>query len=123
MKTKQSFITAIINAFNGIYYGFHNERNLKIQGGISFLCIVAGIIFNLNTYEWILTLLCITGVITTELLNTCLELLCDFIEPKRHPIIGRIKDISAGAVLFSSIISCIIGSLIFLSKINHILYF
>jgi diacylglycerol kinase len=52
-----------------------------------------------------------------ELINTGIEYLCDFIHPEKHDAIKKIKDISAAAVLISSIISLVIGILVFLPKI------
>ncbi|HEX8677053.1 MAG TPA: diacylglycerol kinase, partial [Segetibacter sp.] len=41
--------------------------------------------------------------------------------PKYHPAVKVIKDISAGAVLWVSVSSCIVGFIIFLPKIHYLL--
>jgi diacylglycerol kinase len=56
-------------------------------------------------------------VIALELINSAIENIADFVSPKQDTKIKKIKDLSAGAVLFSAIISVIIGLIVFLPKI------
>jgi diacylglycerol kinase len=51
------------------------------------------------------------------MINSALEKLCDTVQPTYHPVIKIVKDVSAGAVLFASIISVAIAAIIFLPKI------
>lgn len=48
-----------------------------------------------------------------EGLNTALELLADATSPVFHPLIGKAKDVAAGAVLLAALGAVIIGVLIF----------
>ena len=50
-------------------------------------------------------------------LNTAIEKLCDFISPEYHQLIGKVKDLAAAAVLIMSIVSVIVGIIIFLPKL------
>ena len=106
-----------IYAIKGIFHAIKYERNIKLHliGAIS--VITAGLYFHISYYEWFVILLCIAGVISTEMLNTAIEKLCDFINPTYNQNIKIIKDVSAGAVLIISMISAIIGVIIFLPKI------
>jgi undecaprenol kinase/diacylglycerol kinase (ATP) len=56
-------------------------------------------------------------VISFELINTAIEELCNMIHPEQHPLIKKIKDISAGAVLLAATGSVIASLIIFLPKI------
>jgi diacylglycerol kinase len=47
------------------------------------------------------------------LINTAIENLVDLVTRERHPLAGKIKDIAAGAVLTVSVISLIVGLIIF----------
>ena len=59
-----------------------------------------------------------TGLVwVTEILNTCLEKLADFITLEQHPHIKYIKDLAAGAVLVAAIIAVVTGLLIFIPKV------
>ena len=87
--------------------------NFKIMGIIGAIALILSAILNLSNIEWSLIILCITIVLTAEAINTAIELICDYVNPHYDSNIGRIKDISAGAVLISSIGAAITGALIF----------
>jgi len=55
----------------------------------------------------------------TELINTCLEKMMDFVSKERHPDIKFIKDVSAAAVLVAAITSVAVGCFIFIPKIMY----
>ena len=110
-------VKAFANAFNGIKFFFMNERNGKIQATMAAAVLFAGLYAHLSAIEWIIVLLCICAVLVLEMINSTIEHLCNMIHSEYHPVIKIIKDIAAGAVLFASIISVIIGLIIFLPKI------
>lgn len=56
-------------------------------------------------------------VFITEMLNTAIEFLSDFVSPGIHPQIKKVKDVSAAAVLIASIGAIVIGIIVFLPKI------
>jgi diacylglycerol kinase len=66
-------------------------------------------------------ILTIVLVIAAEGLNTAVETLVDFISPGHDPRAGKIKDLTAGAVLVTAIGSIVVGFLIFLPKLNDLL--
>ena len=118
---RQALNKTFINAFNGIQYFFKTERNGKIQAAVGLFVILAGFYFRLSSIEWIFILLCIGAVLSLEMLNSALEHLCNLVHNDHHPAIKIIKDVSAGAVLFASVISAMIGLIIFLPKIAELL--
>ena len=77
----------------------------------------AGFYYEISNIEWILQLFAIAMVLGIEGMNTAVEKLSDFVQPKFDPKIGFIKDISAGAVMLVSIAATIIGFIIYLPKI------
>ncbi|MCO4291340.1 diacylglycerol kinase family protein [Solitalea sp. MAHUQ-68] len=104
-------------AFNGLKVGFSTEINLKIHLAIAVCVLFGGFIYELNSIEWIVILLCIAQVIGLELINTAIEKLADRVSAETDPKIGLLKDIAAGGVLFSALIAVVIGLIIFLPKI------
>ncbi|MEF9968111.1 MAG: diacylglycerol kinase family protein, partial [Longicatena sp.] len=60
---------------------------------------------------------CCGLVITTEIINTCIEKICDVYTTEFDERIKSIKDVSAGAVLFAATVSLVLGVMILL---NHI---
>jgi diacylglycerol kinase (ATP) len=61
------------------------------------------------------------AVWTAEALNTALEFLADVASPEFHPMVEKVKDIAAGAVLISAIGSLIIGMLIVIPYLKQII--
>ena len=55
--------------------------------------------------------------VTAEALNTALEHLIDAQSPEFHPVVGRAKDIAAGAVLISAAGAVAIGLFIFVPHV------
>lgn len=109
-------------AFEGLKDALLHERNFRIQVVVFILIIIAGFLFHINTTEWIFILLCAAIVLSTEIINSAIEKLCDFVSPEIHPLIKKIKDFSAAAVLVGTILSVIIGTIIFLPKIMILVF-
>lgn len=107
-------------AWKGIKSVFRTEQNMKIHTAAAVLAIVGGFIFQLSGGEWIAVILCIGLVVSAEMINTAFETLVDVVSPNRDPIAGKIKDITAGAVLVAALISVIVGVIIFLPKLLHL---
>ena len=95
-----------LNALRGIVISLRNERNIRIHTLLAVVAIVFGIIFNLNMG---IVLLLIGSVLSSEMLNTSIESMCDLIHPDESEDVKNIKDIAAGAVLVNATISVLIG--------------
>lgn len=125
MNTGKSIILRCVNAFRDAFHGlllaFKSENNLRIHFLAVIIVTAAGIFLTIDYYEWLTILILFAIVITTELLNTSIEKLSDFVQPEMDEHIRKIKDISAGAVLWSSIIAALAGILIFIPKMYLIL--
>ncbi|MEX0598807.1 MAG: diacylglycerol kinase [Candidatus Paceibacterota bacterium] len=82
----------------GLQYAFSKDRNLFIQ---TFVIIVLLITLEIYLESWVLikqTILFGSLVIILELINTTIELICDFIHPEWNIQIKRIKDIGSSIV-------------------------
>ena len=63
--------------------------------------------------EWLWIILAIVAVWMAEALNTAFEFLADVTNPTFHPVIGKAKDVAAGAVLVAALGAVSIGLPIF----------
>ncbi|MEO6818509.1 MAG: diacylglycerol kinase family protein [Ginsengibacter sp.] len=115
------FLRSLSFAFNGIKNSLLTEKNFRIQFFISLLVIAGGLYFRISHSEWVEILLCISLVLSLEMINSSIERIGNFISPHQHEAIKKIKDIAAGAVLVSTIFSIIIGFIIFFPKISDLL--
>lgn len=118
---KQKTGNAFVNAFAGLSYFFRHERNGRIQAVLGIITIALAAFLQVSPTEWILILICTGSVLSLEMLNSGLEKLCDLVQPGFDPIIKTIKDVAAGAVLWTSIISAVVALIIFLPKIINYL--
>ena len=89
------------------------DRSIQIQYVLAILACIAAWMIGCNYYEWLAVLLCIGLVIVAEILNTCIEKLCDLYSTEKNEKIKYIKDLAAGGVLFVSLIALTVGILIF----------
>lgn len=104
------------NAFRGLKLAFSSERNFTIQFTFFIATVLLGFYFEINNFEWLAILIISAVVLSLELLNSAVEKLCDLYSTKHNLEIKWIKDVSAGAVLVSSLISIGVGLIIFLPK-------
>lgn len=102
-----------VAAFDGLIFVFKNERNIKIHLLAFIGAVLFGFLFQINQMEWIAILLCSLIVFVSEIINTAIEKLCDYVHPEMHSDIRKIKDLSASAVLLSAFISVVIGIVVF----------
>ena len=104
-------------AFEGIFTGIKEEQNMKIHITIMILVIIFGIVLKISKIEWITCILLFGLVISMELINTAIENTVDLITKEKNEQAKIAKDVAAGAVLVSAIVSVIIGLIIFVPKI------
>jgi len=104
-------------AFRGLGHLLREEHNSWIYVAIIVLVIPLSIILKLSLTEWALVCLSIGIVISAEIFNTVIERVSDKVSPKFDPVIGKIKDLGAAAVLVTAIATAVVGLIIFLPKI------
>ena len=109
-------------AIRGLIIAYLSQRNFRIQVSFAILVIYFGIIFNVGILNMIILIFTILLVLSFELINTSIELLSDKIESKYDILIKNSKDILAGMVLLASIVSIIVGFIIFFKYIKYLTY-
>lgn len=118
MSNKTLSIRSRIQSFGHATKGMSRvlkEPNMKLHLIATIVIVGISIITGLSLYKWIALCFAIGLVWITEIINTAIEVLCDYAcKEQQHPLIKDVKDIAAGAVLFASALSCIIGILIFI---------
>ena len=111
----------IIIAIKGMFFLLKNEEAIKVQSFIFLIVIALGFYFEITSKEWIIHIILIGFILTTEALNTVAEKICDLINPKYDERIKLIKDISAGAVSFAVLSSLIILVIIYFPYIKQLI--
>lgn len=95
-------------------HAFRTQRHMRIHLYVTLLTIVGALFLHLRVREILLLLFVINLVLVTEMFNSVIESMVDFISPQFHPNAKIVKDLSAGAVLISTIMALIAGVLIML---------
>lgn len=104
-------------ALNGLRILIKEEHNARVHL-LAMICVaIAGFVFQISALEWISIVFAIGFVFALEIINSSIENIADFIHPKQHKQIGRIKDLAAAGVLISALTALIIGLIIFIPKI------
>ena len=104
-------------AFDGIIQAYKGEQNLNIHTFIAILVIVFGFFLKIDLVEWFICLILIGLVLMSEFFNTAIEYVVDLASPKIHPLAKAAKDTASAGVLIMSIISAIVGGIIFIPKL------
>jgi len=117
-ENKQNFsfqkrILSFKYAIRGIFILLKKEHNAWLHSIATVIVLSAGLYFKITASEWIAIVIIIGIVFTTEAFNTAIELLVDKISPDFDETAGKIKDLSAAAVLLSAIGAAIAGIIIF----------
>ena len=105
----EKFIAGFGYAFRGLWYAIRTQRNMRFHVVVAIIVILAGILFRVSAVEFAMLFVAITGVFIAEMFNTVIELCVDLASPNYHPLAKIAKDVAAGAVLLSAILSVIIG--------------
>lgn len=99
-------------AFVGLWYALRTQRNTRIHLSIAAAVVAVGLCLNLSHVQWAVLTLTIGFVLVSEMLNTVAETLVDLISPGYHPLAKVVKDVTAGAVLLTAIVSVVVGLLV-----------
>ena len=107
------FIAGFKYAFSGLWYALRTQRNARVHVSIAILAILLGVGLHISAVEFALVFVAITGVFIAEMFNTVLELCIDLVSPDYHLLAKIAKDVAAGAVLLSAMLSIVIGLFVF----------
>lgn len=110
-------MSGFVYAAEGLIEAVKSQFTIRFHFAATVIVIGLSFYYHLSITEWCFILLSIALVWTTELLNTALEYLTDFVSPEYNYLAGKVKDIAAGAVLIVAILSACVGLVIFIPKI------
>ncbi len=113
VSPERSWAEKFRDAFRGVKAGVRGQSSFFVHFFAAAAVIVAGIVLGVNLVEWCLLLLCIAGVLTTEMLNSALESMAKAITGESDPHLGNSLDIGSAAVLTASLGASTVGAIIF----------
>ena len=114
----QGFNNTFKNARKGFRLVLKSEMNIRIHVAIATFVVFMALFLKFSAIEFCLLPFVIGLVIVAEMLNTAIEFTLDSIYHNKYSrMVGMAKDISAGAVMFASFISVLVGLVLFGNKL------
>ena len=105
-------------AFNGLAVLLKTQHNAWLHLLATLVVVALGVSLQVSRMDWCLLTLAISQVWIAEGLNTAVEYLADAVTLEQHPLIGKAKDVAAGAVLLSAVGAAIVGAAVFYPHIG-----
>ena len=90
-----------------------SERNFQLEVLALIVNLFLMVYFQLNSTDVVLIFIVCFLILIAEIINTAIEKICDFVEPNFNEKIGLIKDLAAGAVILATLLSIIVGFLVY----------
>ena len=114
----QGFKNTFKNARKVMRLAIRSERNIRVHLATALFVMLLGVFLGLDSVKICILLLTVAMVVSMEMINSAIEFSLDAVFHNRYSkLVGMAKDISAGAVMFVTIIAVVIGCLIFLPAI------
>jgi len=111
-KGQQGVGRSFQHAYQGIVSAVRTQRNMRLHVFAAIGVLVAGLILGVSELELAVLVLTIVVVFVVEMLNTAMEFVVDLVTTEYHPLAKLVKDVSAGAVLVSSVGAVLVGLLV-----------
>ena len=111
------FFKSFTYSWAGLTYAFPYEHSMLVPVLVTLLVIFVGNVVKLTLAEWIIVLLLIGLVISTELVNTAIEAVVDLSCPEIDPLAKVAKDTASAAVFIFATVAFICGLILFVPNI------
>ena len=106
-------IQAFCNSRAGLMHAMRTETAVRQEIILLIIAVPLAIFIGADVWKRAALVAIVLAVIAVELLNTCLEKLCDHVTPELHPKIKIVKDMGSAAVLFT----LVAGGLVWLAAV------
>jgi diacylglycerol kinase (ATP) len=116
LSKKKNFLDPFKVATHGLVYTFKTQRHMRFHLYVVLIVTLLGIFLGLGLREMLVLLFTMSLVLVAEMFNSAIEATVDLVQPSYHPLAKFAKDISAGAVLITTIIALVVGTLLILGE-------
>lgn len=104
-------------ALRGLYF-LTQEPNARVHLVVGSLVLVFSVWQGIRGLDLLWVIAAVFLVLITETINTALERLADAAMPEWHPLVGKAKDLAAGAVLLSAVFAVLVAIFVLWPKLN-----
>jgi diacylglycerol kinase (ATP) len=109
---QQGVARSFDHAYRGLIFALRTQRNMRFHVVAATVVLVGSLFLGVSKLELAVLVLVIMFVFVTEMINTALEFAIDLVTKEYHPLAKLAKDVSAGAVLVSSVGAVLVGYLV-----------
>ncbi|WP_425396650.1 diacylglycerol kinase family protein [Aeoliella sp.] len=102
-------------ALRGVAVGMRGQNSFYVHVPAAIVACIMAAWLDLPLAEWLVVVLCITVVLSAELINSAIEHLARAVTREEHPEIRDALDIASGAVLVASIGASAVGVVLLVS--------
>ena len=117
-KGQQGVPQSFEHSYRGLIYAVRTQRNMRIHVVIAVLVLIASLLVGVSKLGLAVLVLVILLVLVTEMINTAMEFAVDLVTKEYHPLAKLAKDVSAGAVLASSVGAVLVGYLVLADNVG-----
>src|SRR5689334_15204135 len=114
-----SIVQSLNYAFEGVIHVLRTQRNMRLHFAAGTGVLVAAVLLGVSRADMLALVVAIAFVLICEMFNTALEATVDLAQPELDPLARVAKDVSAGAVLVSSVTALTIGYLAFADRLSN----
>ncbi|CAA9438235.1 MAG: Diacylglycerol kinase [uncultured Rubrobacteraceae bacterium] len=111
-KGQQGVGRSFEHAYRGMVSAVRTQRNMRFHVIAAVGVLLLSLLVGVSELELAVLVLTILVVFVTEMLNTAMEFVVDLVTSEYHPLAKLAKDVSAGAVLVSSVGAVLVGYLV-----------
>jgi diacylglycerol kinase (ATP) len=122
-KRTRSLPQSFHYAFEGLYYVFKTQPNMRIQTVVAALVLLAAWGFEVSRADMLHLMLCMVLVLLAEAMNTAVEGVINLHADKYSEKARIAKDVAAGCVLIAAVYSFLVGVWIFANNENFVALF
>lgn len=115
---QQGFIVSLNYAFEGIIHVLRTQKNMRWHFAASALVLLVALLLGFTRLELALLVLLIGLVLMAEVFNTAIETAIDLFTEEVHVQAKVAKDVSAAAVLLVAGTATVVGSLLFMRRME-----
>src|SRR4051812_23353998 len=91
-ERKHTRAMSFLFAIKGFKQVLKQEPNFRLQAALGVLALAAAALLKCSAAEWGVILICCALVLISEIINSVIEELLDWLHPAQHEKVGKIKD-------------------------------
>ena len=100
-------------AFRGIWNTVKSESHMRFHMVVGAYVLIFSLFYDFSPAQIALLIFLIASVMAAEIINTCIEELCNLTADRYEPLVKTAKDAAAGAVLVLSIAAVAVAVVFF----------